>query len=486
MSEVAALLEALGDAQPAYYTTPTEGAPNQLAQARVIAHALGTPLIPWQELAIRIMSERRTDDPRRFRWPVVIITTPRQVGKTTTYRTWQLLKCIMQPNREAFYTAQTGKDARARWKDAVKVVTDKDSPLRKSVKVRLSAGDPQIAFQNGSTFAPFAPTPESLHGYTPHDVAIDEGFAFDDAQGDELLGAVTPAQQNRKDRQLIIFSTAGNKDSTWLRRIIERGRLAAGDPGAGTAYLEWSMPAGADMWAPDTWKFHPGLGHLFELEDMQQLAADHADNPQGWLRAFMNTWSEEADVPPILTPEQVAGVQNTQHPPAGGLRDVCLAYEVAYDRSRAAIAAAWYDPITGLPAVRIAQRLERVPDLAPAIAEQLANRPRAWGADDGGPTRDTTDQLRADNLEPQILAARDFATATDAFIARVKDRLITLDADPYLEQAIADAVLKNMGTGVTIDRRGSRGPVPELIAAIVALRLLENAPAPAPSPMIRF
>lgn len=486
MSEVDELLAALGDAQPAYYTRPTEGAPNQLAQARVMARALGTPLIPWQALALRIMSERRVDDPRRFRWPVVIITTPRQVGKTTTYRTWQTLKCVMQPKRQAFYTAQTGKDARARWKDAVKVITDKDSPLRKSVTVRLSAGDPQIAFANGSTFAPFAPTPESLHGYTPHDVAIDEGFAFDDAQGDELLGAVTPAQQNVKDRQLIIFSTAGNADSTWLRRMIERGRAAAGDPGAGIAYLEWAMPAGADMWSPETWKFHPGLGHLFDLEDMQQLAAEHADNPQGWLRAFMNTWSEEADEPPILSADEVTAVQKPQTAPAGGLTNVCLAYETAFDRSRAVIAAAWHDPKTGLPAIRIAERLEQVRDLAPAIAAQAASRPRAWGADDGGPTRDTTDQLRADGLEPEVLTARDASTGTEAFIARVKDKLITLDADPYLDQAIADAVLRNMGQGIMIDRRKSRGPVPELVAAIVALRLLENAPAPSPAPKIRF
>lgn len=485
MTEVEQLLDALGDAQPSYFTKPTPGAPHMLPQARVLARTLGTPLIPWQALAIRVLSERRVDDPTRFRWPVVIVTTPRQVGKTTTYRTWQILKCIMQPHRQAFYTAQTGKDARARWKDAVKVVTASESPLRRDVTVRLSAGDPQIAFSNGSTFAPFAPTAESLHGYTPHDVAIDEAFAFDDAQGDDLLGAVVPAQQNVKDRQLIIFSTAGNTESTWLRRQVERGRAVADDPGAGVAYLEWSMPDGADPWNPESWKFHPGLGHLFDIDDLHQLAADSVDRPQEWLRGFMNTWSEEADDPPILTPAEVEAVQTVQAPPAGGLRNVALAYEVALDRSRAVIAAAWHDPISGLPAVRIAERLDRVRDLAATVAAQLDRRPQALGADDGGPTRDTTDQLRTDGHDPDVTTARDFATATDAFIARVKDRRISLDADPYLEQAIADAVLRPMGQGVVVDRRKSRGPIPELVAAIVALRLLETAPAPAPAPQIR-
>lgn len=83
-----------------------------------------------------------------------------------------------------------------------------------------------------------------------------------------------------------------------------------------------------------------------------------------------------------------------------------------------------------------------------------------------------------------MLSARDFATGTDAFIARVKDRTISLDADPYLEQAIADAALRDMGQGIALDRRKSRGPIPELVAAVVALRHLENAPSPAPAPMI--
>lgn len=483
-NELPALLEALGPAQPAYLTKPTPGAKHDLAQARVVGASLGTPLYPWQALMIRVASERRADDPRRYRWPIVIITTPRQVGKTTGYRVLQTTKCLMRPGRQAFYTAQTGKDARARWKDIVGVLTADSSPLKRDVSIRLSAGDPQIKFSNGSTIAPFAPTAESLHGYTPEDVAVDEAFSFDDAQGTDLLGAIIPAQQRVPSRQLIIFSTAGNKDSTWLRGLVEKGRELAGDPGAGIAYLEWSMPVGADPDDPASWLFHPGIGPDFTIDDMAEQHEALKDKPQEWLRAFMNTWSEEADVPPILTADEVAAVQTAQTPPKGGLTEVCLAYEVAFDRSRACIAAAWYDPATGLPAVRIAERLDRVADLAAAVAEQEAKRPRAIGADDGGPTRDTTDQLRATGIEPAVLTARDFATGTDAFIARVKDKTISLDADPYLEQAIADAALRDMGQGIALDRRKSRGPIPELVAAVVALRYLENAPAPAPEPMI--
>lgn len=483
-NEFPALLKALGRAQPAYCTKPTPGAPNLLAAARVMGEALGTPLFPWQALLIRVASEKRLDDPRRFRYKRVIITTPRQVGKTTAYRIYQCTKALIYPGRQAFYTAQTGKDARQRWKDIVETLTREESPLKNDVKIKLGAGDPEIKFRNKSSIAPFAPTAESLHGYTPHDVAIDEAFNFDEAEGADLLGAIVPAQQRIMDSQLLIFSTAGNLNSTWLRSQVQMGREAVDDPESNIAYLEWSMKPGSDPNDPESWLFHPGITGEFTIEDLQAEHEALKDQPGEWLRAYMNTWSEDTDEQ-ILTLEEIEEVTKTQHPPEQ-FSDVCLGYELAGDRSRAVIAAAWYCPETGLPALRIAQRLDRGQDLPATVAKAVDDMPRSWGADDGGITRDVTDQLRQKGLEPMTLSARDFATATEAFIARVKDKAIILPDDPYLRECITAAVIRPMGQSMVLDRRRSHGIIADLIACVVALRLLENAPAPLPKPAIHY
>lgn len=480
--DIDALFTALGDAQPAYCTPPTPGAPNALAQARIIGKMLGTPPMPWQELALRIITERRIDDPRRYRWSTVIITTPRQVGKTTLFRIEQTLKCILQPGRQAFYTAQTGKDARARWKDLVDGILD--GPLAKSVKVRWSAGDSALEFSNRARIAPFAPTAESLHGYTPHDVTIDEAFAFDDAQGDDLLGAVGPAQITLPDRQLIIVSTAGNVDSTWLRRLVDQGRQLVGDPGSGVAYLEWSMPAGLDPWLPESWTWHPGLGNTITVEDLAELAERHRDSPQTWLRAYMNTWSTEADAAPILSTEQLEDATTKQTPPTGGLSQVAIAYEVAYDRSRSCILTAWHDPHTGRPSIRVAETFIGTDGLVDRLLALHASRPFALSADDGGPTRDITDRLRKAGIDVEPLSARDFATGCDALVARVETRTVSLPDDDGFRQSVRNAVTRPLGQSWALDRRKSRGPIPELVAAVVALRLLETAPAPLPKPRV--
>lgn len=472
--ELPALLEALGEAQPKYFTKPTPGAVNDLAAARVVAQALGTPLFPWQALTIRIASERRHDDPRRYRWPLVIITTPRQVGKTTMYRIYQVTKCLMQPGRIAYFTAQTGKDARARWNDIVKALVAEKSPLKNAVSIRYSAGDAQVKFRNGSIIAPFAPTAESLHGYTPHDVAVDEAFAFDSVQGTDLMGAIVPAQQRLPDRQLLIFSTAGNAESGWLRELIDQGRAALDDPGAPVAFLEWSMADGADPDDPANWLFHPGITGDFTLEDLTDQYKQMRDRPGEWLRAYMNTWQDVDNSVKVFTPEEISLFKGYEQTPPEKFSDLCISYEMAADRSRAVIAAAWVDPVTKLPNIRIAQRLGYGEDLAAAMLDVIRQRPKTYGADDGGATRDTTDQLEQKHKTPRILNGKESATAAEAFIARAKAGEISLHVDEFTEQALDDLATRPVGQGINFDRKKSRGPIPEIIAAAVALRLLEE------------
>jgi hypothetical protein len=86
----------------------------------------------------------------------------------------------------------------------------------------------RLEFPNGSVLQVFAPTADSLHGYTPATVALDEAFAHDEKLGDELMGAIEPAQQTLPHRQLWVVSTRGDVDSVFLDGWLEKGR--AGPP----------------------------------------------------------------------------------------------------------------------------------------------------------------------------------------------------------------------------------------------------------------
>jgi hypothetical protein len=476
------MLERLGPAKPAYATRPTAGAEHDLEPCRVIAEALGTPLMPWMELVLRVATERRKDDPRAFRYPIVVLTVPRQSGKTTTMRIALTQRAIMNAGRRAFYTAQTGKDATARWKDMVKAV--EQSPLREFAEVRLAAGSQAITFKNGSSISPFAPTARSLHGYTPHDVALDEVFDYTEEQGNDIMGAVGPAQVTLIDRQLWIVSTMGHADSTFLHRWIEQGRAASFDRRSQIAYFEWSLPEGHDPEDPASWSFHPALGHTQRLEDLIDLRAQHTYGE--WMRAFMNRRTTSRDA--VIDPALMASRADKQTPPAS-TSDLTLAYEVAADRSRSCIRAAWLDPVTGKPSTRAVLTQPGSEWVAAAIARLAAEwKPRAIGADDGGPTREATDDIRRDypHIDLEVLSAKDFATACDSWKAGILEDRQSHDGNADLLASVDAAATRPFSQGWAWDRVKSSGPIPELVADTVAVRLLQHAPVPLPAPMVRF
>ena len=461
-------------AVPAYATAPTPGAPNDLRQVVVTAKALGTPLMPWQEQVARVAGERRIDDPRKFRYPLVVLTVPRQSGKTTLMRAMLTQRALMMPNRRAFYTAQTGKDAAARWNDLVKQI--EAGPFAGHVKKRMAAGSQSLTFPNGATISPFPPTAKSLHGYTPHDVMLDEIFAWDAAQGEDLMGAIKPAQITLADRQLWLVSTMGTKDSEFLHGWVDSGREAVNDPASNVAYFEWSAPDGADYYDPETWKFHPALGHTIGLDDLKEAADSHS--PGEWQRAYMNRRSATSEAFVDLVAYDRAATD--QAPPAW--KDVCIAYEADPQRRWAAIVAAWIGPGT-IPQVRVVSSGPGTDWLAAEVASIYErDRPRAVGADDGGATRGITDKLRlmhskrngSGGVPVEILGPRDFATACGDLKAAIDGEQWEHGGSPAMRASLENVATRPMGEAWAISRAKSTGPVCEAIAAAVALRMVSQ------------
>lgn len=471
----------LRTAPPAYATRRDPDAPTNGARVAVIAEALGTPLMPWQRYVADVAGERNPRDPERYRYPIVVITVPRQSGKTTLLRAIAVERAVMKSHQNIFATAQTGKDAGARWKDMVARV--EESPLRRHIKVFKGAGAMSLDLPNGSHIRAFAPTPKSIHGETPPLVMIDEAWAFDDAAGEDLMAAIRPAQITLRDRQLIIVSTAGTAASTFLKGWVDAGRLATQDPHATIGYFEWSLPDDADPYDPASWDFHPAIGHTISRDD---IAAEAGDMTRGnFLRSYMNVWTTSTETVIDLDAFEALHAP-AQVPPAR----VHLAYDVAADRSGASVWAGWRDDAG--THVRQIRSEAGVGWLAPFIMKaRVELKPASIGADDGGPARMVNDTLAAEGIELTLLSARDYGTACTSVREHVKSGTLDYagvdgDACPEIRQAILNAATKFLGDQVVWDRRRSAGPIDELVAMTVALRLAEHGPVPLGPPVMHF
>lgn len=434
------------------HSLKTEG-----GEIAALSRLMGKPLMPHQRLISDVGTELRADG-SGYKYKYVVVTLPRQSGKTTLLTPVQLNRLIKRPNTSAFFTAQNGVKAKARFMDTVKLI--RESPLASYFAPRLAQGSEQIATGNGSTLKLFPPTEEALHGDTPHLVSLDEIWAHSALKGQQLLGAIGPAQVTLGNwAQIWMISTMGTADSGMLNEWIERGR--AGEPGI--AFFEWSLAPGLDAHDPVNWVFHPALGNTITLED---LKAEHASQPLStWERAYMNRATAADD--PLYSPEVWDALEAPDM--IAKRAEVSIAYEVAVDNSSAAIVAGWHDE-DNRPCIRVVHSAPGTTWLAPMVKRLRDEwQPAALGADDGGTTRRITDELTRDGVEVTTTGFRDFATACDALLVAVDDARLRHDGSPTFTTELGAAVVHSTGEARKLSRKYSAGPIPALIAGAVAL-----------------
>lgn len=465
---------------PAPAFAPERNPDNQSEGADIafIAEAMGKPLMPWQRFVADIATEKLPKG--KYRFPIVVLTVPRQSGKTTLLGPLQINRVLDNPGMKAFYTAQTGKDARSRFTDLVKLI--QESPLDEIFTMRYAAGSEAIQCPNGSSINLFSPTASALHGETPPLVVLDEIWFHTEARGIELMGAIGPAQITIPNRQLWLVSTMGTAQSAFMNDYLKRG--LAGEPGVGL--FKWSMDPKRDPYDPEAWKFHPALGHTQHMED---LLAESKRQPRGeWIRAFMNLMTETQDA--IIPPSEFDSLPS---PDAPQRSQVAIGYEVARGGDATSVFAAWRTK-TGDPAVALIHRAGGT-SWAPAFIRKIASEWRPVGifADDGGETVSLTAQLKSPSpgtakpLEVTTLSMREFYGACHQFLKVARDdRTLEHCHSHALRESVLRAVIRHSGDTWRFSRQHSAGHIDALIAAAVALWGYDRRPAPVGKPEIRF
>lgn len=459
---------------PAY---SPERDPSYLSEGEEIARVarlIGLELMPWQRHVVDIATEYRLDSLGRriYHYGKVLISVPRQSGKTTLMTPVRLHRILTRQQIDCFSTAQTGKAARDRILKMVDFV--ETGPLGGLFKPLRSNGAEGLQVRgNRSKITRFSPVLGALHGETPHLVDFDEIWKYTEALGDALLGGASPGQITLDGQgQIWMISTKGTAQSTFMNKWVESGETGAD---TSLAYFAWQMPANMDPDDPATWwAFHPALGNTITEDKLrEEMYADGLSRSER-IRAYMNL-TTTVDVS-IIDPEvwESMTVEPDRRP---ALSEVGIGIEVAPGNACAAVVAAWWDD-DDRPVVRVLHQAPGTAWLA-GYVKWLHDEHgiKSVAADDAGPVKRITDQLHpagtaADEAIVPVtrlnLAERSTADLTLIAAAR-DDRTLKHDGSTVLAQAVAAAQLRVTNGVERIDRDRSLGPVPSLIAASCAL-----------------
>lgn len=432
--------------------------------------------MPWQQHVLDVALEVDPDTGLPA-YREVVLTVPRQSGKTTT------LLCLMVHRSLGFgrpqritYTAQTRLAAREKWQYEHVPLLEK-SPLGGMFRPVLQRGEERLVWNNGSIYGIESTTETAGHGNTLDLGIIDEAFSRADAAGEQ---AMRPAMITRADAQLYVVSTAGKskEKSAYLWGKIQSGRARLDAMVDSTvAYFEWSAPRDADPMDPAVWReCMPALGHTIteasiagELESMDL---------NEFRRAYLNQWLD--DIPDERDEIQVHwdGCADPTSAPTG--RPV-YAVDIPPGSGSATVTAALLRP-DGLPHLEVVASDRGVDWVLPRCVELLAHKPHGWVIDPASPVgalewekagfsfRASSAKEPSGPKDVTLLVGRDMGQACEAFVTKVSASRVRHLGDPVFATALAGACKRSVGDGLWAwSRKRSDVDISPLVGATEAL-----------------
>lgn len=446
-----------------------------------ISANLGKPWQPWQHVVGNTAMEI---DPvtGRLVYSTVIVTLPRQQGKTCLTIPVMTHRAIAWPKQTIIYAAQTRTAALEKFKD------DHEPMLAESIysdryEASWSTNQEKLRFDNGSIWGIQATTKTAGHGPSLDLGVLDEGWAQVDNRVDQ---AWLPAMMTR-DSQFWLPSTMGTDASTYFNDKVTTGRDAVdGGVQSGICYFEWSADIDEDPTDPATWwgcmpALHTGMVTEAKVRDAErQLAA----KPGEFARAYCNQRQGDETKKSLIDARHFASLakprSKTRAPLAFGL-------EISHDRQwwTAAVVSERPDELMHC------EIMEHSDDLG-MILPWLKKRVKKWspvgiGVDFGGPAgtlrvdlanagyRIWTPELQKSDprgAAEALLTVPDMRQVAQAsgemFDAIRQSKICWLGAEmqPPLALAVAGAQTRPLGDAWAWGRRGN-----SVITPLVAVTL---------------
>ncbi len=446
------------------YATAHEGLPDESERIAATAARFGLTLMPWQRDALAVATQHEAG---AYRWPVVVISVPRQSGKSIALKALVLDRLLhggLHGQWEGALIAQARQDA-------ARFLLDWSEHSELGMKVYRGIGNERLLV-GPNQVRPYAPMPSAMHGRSLNAVLWDEAWSVDVERGREIMQAATPAMVTKRDRQTWFVSTAGTPESLFLRSWVDKGR------GGEACLVEYAAPADADIDDLAGWaRWHPAYGYTQDADGIRQARAMFDGDEAGFRRAYCNQWPEAQASRGTIDPETWNALAD-EAPPVPERGSAVLAIDVDMHALSSSIVAAWRDGQ--------AMRVELV-DHRPGVT-WLLPRLRAlmethgvyavW-AQDYGPVVATTDALERERVTVERVGSKQASAAVQAFLTAVGDGAVRHNGQDELTRAALAVGLRPYGDGVQWQRRGTIATSP-ITAASWAIWALSRKKARKP------
>jgi hypothetical protein len=420
---------------------------------------LGIRFDVWQDGAGRIILSKRADGTYATSVGGVVISIPRQVGKTFLVGALVFALCLLFPGLTVIWTAH-----RLRTADETFAVMQGMSRRKKIApfvdKPRLGSGEQEIRFRNGSRIMFGARERGFGRGFTLVDVLV-----FDEAQilTENAIDDMVPAT-NQAPNPLLLFTGTPPKPTDPSEVFAAKRDKALAGASEDMAYIEFSADEDADPDDPKQWaKANPSYPKRTPRQAVLRMRENLTDD--SFMREALGIWDPAAGRTVIdlaLWADLADGKSRLVDP-------VRFAVAVSADRAFTSIGVAG----RRADGLRHVEMIERQRGTGWA-ADRLAELSRKWKSgpvllDASGPAGALLGELAAKKVQTEPLSGREMAQACGGLFDHVLERRVRHLDQPELNMALAAAEKKPVGDAWVWRRKGTAEDVGPLEAVTLAL-----------------
>ncbi|WP_324190019.1 terminase [Nocardia farcinica] len=299
---------------------------------RKTCRRLGWDFDGWQDGAAMLILSQRADG--EYASDMIVVSIPRQVGKTYLVGCIIFALCLMKPGLRVIWTAQVKDTALETFEQFLEM---SQRPLVKPhvAKTPQGKGDEAIVFTNGSKIEFGARDSGFGRGRTDVDVLVfDEGQHLS-LQALENMGAA----QNVADNPLcfVMGTPPRPQDKGEFFQLMRQEALDGESDG--TLYIEFSADRGCDPMDRDQWrKANPSFPKRTSERAMLRLRKK-LRNEDSWRREALGIWDETAHRAVVSKSAR----RDLRDPgPPDGTKPTGLAVDMSHAR-QISISACWVD-----------------------------------------------------------------------------------------------------------------------------------------------
>lgn len=405
---------------------------------RDTCRSLGIGFDPWQDSTGKAILAKRADGQYAAGVGGVVLSIPRQVGKTYMIGWIVFALCIIFPGLTVIWTAHRSRTADETF-ESMRSMTNRREMVGHIERVTVGGGDQTIWFTNGSRILFGARESGFGRGFTEVDVLV-----FDEAQilTERAIDDMIPAQ-NASQNALTLFMGTPPKP-TDPSEVFETARREALEGISDDAlYVEFSADPDAD---PDDRaqlrKANPSYPH--RTREAAMLRMRRRLSPDSFRREAMGIWDELATKLTAFPSGAWGKARNEDPDPDWPIAAIGL--DMNPERTKVAIGLV----ARGEESMHVEVALDADYDEtgAPAIVDwvfQRAKRRLPVVIDSFSPARSLEPLLKAKGCKVWVLSSAEFAQACMGLHDAVRDGGVTHFGQESLDLAVGGACKEPMG-----------------------------------------